>query len=128
MPTTLAQERSAFALERVRNLQGDRKKFGTFAQGLPAMVKQNGFGQTLAFLLHKGTDKEGRLDNSKEHTQTFRILAAWLQNRGILTDTAPAAVMQQLSRMSQQDYLRAQEEALAVWEWVKRYANAGIFG
>lgn len=73
-------------------------------------------------------DKEGRLDNSKEHTQTFRILTAWLQNRQILNDTAPAAVMQQLSRMSQQDYLRAQEEALAVWEWVKRYANAGIFG
>lgn len=128
MPNTLAQQRSDFALERVRNLLGDRKKFATFAQGLPAMVKQNGFGQTLAFCLHKGTDKDGRLDNSKEHTQAFHILAAWLQNRQILNDTAPAAVMQQLSRMSQQDYLRAQEEALALWEWVKRYANAGIFG
>lgn len=127
MPSTLAQERSRFALEKVRALQGDRKKFGTFAQGLPAMVKQNGFGQTLAFLLHKGTDREGRLDNSKEHTQAFRILAAWLQNRGILPDVAPRAVMARLSEMSQQDYLRAQEEALAVWEWVKRYANAGIF-
>jgi hypothetical protein len=35
--------------------------------------------------------------------------------------------MAQLSQMDQQEYLRAQEEALALWEWVKRYANAGIF-
>lgn len=127
MPNTLAQERSRFALEKVKNLRDDRKKFGTFAQGLPAMVKQNGFGQTLAFLLHKGTDEQGNLDHSKEHTQAFEILAAWLEKRQILADTAPAAVMASLSQMSQQDYLRAQEEALALWEWVKRYANAGIF-
>ena len=127
MTNTLAQKRSSFALDRVKNLQGDRSKFGTFAQGLPAMVLQNGFGQTLAFLLNKGTDKKGRLDKQKEHTQAFRIITAWLDKRGLLTDTRPEKVMQQLSEMSQPDYLQAQEEALAFWEWVKRYANAGIF-
>ncbi len=127
MANTLAQKRSAFALQRVRELSGDRKKFGTFSQGLPAMILQNGFGHTLAFLLNKGTDKQGRLDNTKEHTQAFRILVAWLRGQNILSGEAPDQVMAQLSEMPQQEYLRAQEEALALWEWVKRYANAGIF-
>ncbi|MCL6622791.1 MAG: type III-B CRISPR module-associated protein Cmr5 [Syntrophobacterales bacterium] len=127
MPNTLAQQRSAFALEKVKNLRGDRKKFGTFSQGLPARIKQNGFGQTLAFLLNKGTDKQGQPDDAKEHTQAFRIIAEWLKQRNILTQTEPVALMAELSRMDQQEYLRAQEEALALWEWVKRYANAGLF-
>ena len=34
--------------------------------------------------------------------------------------------IKELSEMDQQKYLTAQKETLALLEWVKRYANAGL--
>ncbi len=130
--STLAQERSAFALERVQNLRSsDRTAFAKLVAGLPAMILQNGFGLTLAFLLSKGTDKTGRFVSEKDkdyrHLEAFDIMMAWLQRRRYLTPADRGATVVAISRLAQQDYLLAQEEALALLEWVKRYAGAGLF-
>lgn len=128
MNRTLAQERSAFALEGVRNLKGDREKFAKFAAGLPAMILQNGFGQAMAFLLAKGTDKKGQRQPNDKHTEAFDIVARWLKEREIVTKAVPAEIMKELSSMEQSNYLEAQREALVLLEWVKRYADARLFG
>jgi len=118
---TLAQKRSAFALDGLRDLGLNADKmdnFATFTAGLPAMVLQNGFGLTLAFLLAKGKN---------EHMQAFLLIWEWLSDLGLLNATKKEEVLTSLAMMSQQDYLQAQAEALALLEWVKRYANAGLF-
>ncbi|MFH0824778.1 MAG: type III-B CRISPR module-associated protein Cmr5 [Pseudomonadota bacterium] len=127
MSRTLAQERSSFALKEVGKInQAGGDKFAKLTAGLPAMVLQNGFGQALAFLLAKGT-KDGRPRPGDRHLLVFDIIAAWLKQQRIIVDAAPSKAMGELSKMNQKDYLRAQDEALAVLEWVKRYAGAGLF-
>jgi CRISPR-associated protein Cmr5 len=121
MNTTLAQERSLFALEELKKI-GKVEKFDKLASSLPAMILQNGFGQALAFLLAKGSTGK-----NPHHGLAFDIVALWLKKRGIITKAAMNEVMQEISSLPQGDYLRAQEETLAILEWLKRYANAGLF-
>jgi len=126
MSRSLAQQRSAFALEQVGQPKGDRNSFGKLVSGLPAMILQNGFGQTLAFLLAKGTG-DGKIKEGDKHIEAFDIMQSWLVERGILKAANRRSTLKTVSEISQADYLHAQEEALALLEWVKRYANAGIF-
>lgn len=127
MSNTLAQQRSAFALEQVKEFTGDRDKFAKLVSGLPAMILQNGFGQALAFLLAKVTDKNGKILSSDKHILAFDSVIRWLKERHILSNAERSQAMKDLSNMPQPDYLRAQDEAMAVLEWLKRYANAGLF-
>jgi CRISPR-associated protein Cmr5 len=139
MGNTIAQERSAFALQEIYNLKrlleenghganvGKTKdEFAKLASGLPAMILQNGFGQALAYLLAKGSDKNQFKPNDK-HIHAFNIVARWLEKRGILGSAEPDRVVSLLAEADQSKYLRGQEEALKVLEWVKRYANSGLF-
>ncbi|HAY23164.1 MAG TPA: type III-B CRISPR module-associated protein Cmr5 [Desulfobacterales bacterium] len=120
MSRTLAQERSAFALVEVSQIRSETKKeFLSLVQGLPAMILQNGFGQALSFLLAK---------NNQQHRDAFRIIARWLEKRGILTTTENVQVMNSISNFDQQLYLQSQRETLALLEWVKRYAKAFFEG
>ena len=127
MDNTIAQIRSAFALEQIQSLGGDRKEFANLVKGLPAMILQNGFGHTLAFLLAKGTDKKGNFIQTDKHIQAFDIIAKWLNRRQIVVDIKAEKVLKEVSTMPQSNYLMAQTEALEILEWVKRYANAGLF-
>lgn len=126
MSTTLAQDRSAFALKSVKDLRGDRDKFAKFVSGMPAMILQNGLGQAMSFMLAKGT-KDGRFQPADRHIEAFDMIAEWLKKREILASTEKERVVASLSQMNQSGYLQAQNEALALLEWVKRYANAGLF-
>lgn len=129
MNTTLAQKRSAYALDQVIQLESQGiPKFDKLASSLPAMILQNGFGQTLAFLLSKAT-KNSKLDTRTPHFQAFKIITQWHVNQGKLSkNDPPQAAMTVISEMPQSEYLRLQEETLALLEWVKRYANADLFG
>ncbi len=121
MSRTLGQQRAAYCLERLENLTCSRADFKSFSAGLPAMILQNGFGQTLAFLLAKGKDKQDK------HLAAFNIITGWLLKRNFLADPKPAQVLTEISQMPQTTYLHAQKETLAMLEWLKRYANAELF-
>jgi CRISPR-associated protein Cmr5 len=123
MSTTKAQQRSAFALEELQSLSCsrenfDREKFAKFSAGLPSMILQNGLGQTLAFLLGKG---------KIEHLDGFSIIKNWLYSEKILSTNADRPAVYEISQLNQQDYLKAQSEALKMLEWLKRYANSNLF-
>ncbi len=119
MSKTLGQQRAAYCLEKLEKITCSRKEFKPLSAGLPAMILQNGFGQTLAFLQAKGKDK---------HVAAFQIIAGWLIDRTLLTDDdRPAGILKQISELEQTKYLHAQKETLAMLEWLKRYANASLF-
>lgn len=116
---TIAQKRSAFALNELKKVpKTDQEKFKKLSAGLPAMILQNGLGQSLAFLLAKGKN---------EHIAAFDMISAWLKKQKVITDCSHNHAMAELSAISQENYLHGQEEALKVLEWIKRYANAEIF-
>lgn len=126
MGNTIAQQRSNFALQKIKEIPAN-KEFATLAAGLPAMILQNGFAQSLAFLVSKSTDKNGRQDKQKCHYQAFAVMVAWLKERNLLSAETPSQAIEAISSMSQSEYLRSQEETLKVLEWVKRYANSALF-
>ncbi len=131
---TLAQQRAEFALNRVLQSMGrvtDKEKFASFVAGAPAMILQNGFGQTLAFWLAKGTKDDRIIDNDK-HVILFDVVKDWLslKEKDIRNNFASSrervGLMREISEMPQNQYLSAQSETLSLLEWVKRFANADL--
>lgn len=118
----LSQRRAAFALQYLgrvpRNLQ---ERFSEKVKGAPAMILQNGLGAALAFMLGKD-----------DHKEVAHAVFAWLRDVGLLADPGGSAnagnLISRMSSLSLSDYLRAQREALEVQAWLKRYADAGLFG
>lgn len=124
MPTTKEQQRSAFALQRIIDFgnTGVPKGDASFIVGTPTMILSNGIAQTLAFLLSKQKPAE-----VVKEVKVFRILKAWLaQEIPILGPNNPddRTFLSRFSALEQNDYLRAQQEALALLQWLKRYARA----
>lgn len=117
---TLGQKRAEFALDRVIGLPHSLKKdFKSFSAGAPATILQNGFGQTLAFWLSK---------NDAKHAALFEMIREWLVKNSFIQVPTGGNVdfIKALSHTNQREYLTAQKEALALLEWVKRYANAEL--
>ena len=114
---TLGQKRAEFALNKVMELkEKNLSKFKPFSAGAPSMILQNGFGQALAFWASKG---------KAEHQAMLNIVSGWLcDNVHLVQSTETPAFLRELSTMDQRRYFEAQQETLAVLEWVKRYANA----
>ena len=123
MNQTLGQQRAAFCLEQLADIECSRKEFKSFSAGLPSLILQNGFGQALAFLVSKGKDKIGG-----KHLTALGIIGRWLKKQNIIdSDQTNKNILLQISRLEQSQYLYAQQETLAMLEWLKRYANAELF-
>lgn len=116
---TLGQKRAEFALDKVVAIHLDKKeKFKPFSSGAPSMILQNGFGQALAFWISK-KDKDERI-------AMFNIVKEWLCQNNLATGQSKTDFIRNIAQMDQKKYLTAQKETLALLEWVKRYANAGL--
>lgn len=130
---TKEQQRSAFALKKVEEvfqIPVD-EKVANFVVGVPTIVLTNGLGQAMAFLLSKhkepnANDTEEKRKDKLKYRNTFDIIRCWFnqqENIG-LNETDRFQFLQQLANLDQKTYLRAQQEALALLQWLKRYARA----
>ena len=126
MPRTLGQERAEFALNRViafknahSNEQTKRKELKSLSASLPAMILQNGLGHTLSFLYSKGKD---------HHIELLNAIVEWLtENFNDFNNYGNVqGFIRRLTQVDQRVYLSAQQEALKMLEWYKRYANSGF--
>lgn len=114
---TLGQERSEYALDKVLGAI-NIDKFDSFAAGAPTQILQNGFGQALAFWASKS-------EKDVKFNKILSIVKEWLESKNFVSRSDDfSGFIMNISRLSQQDYLAAQKEALALLEWVKRYAKA----
>lgn len=131
---TMAQKRAEFALKRVLDITAPEKKaeFKKFVNGAPSMILQNGFGQSLAFCLAKGTNKDNVFVENDKHIVLFKMVVGWLSlhegdiRNEFATQTDKRLFIEELIAMDQQQYLTAQNETMAFLEWVKRFASAGL--
>ena len=127
---TLAQRRARHALDCIRIHEkagvGSYKNYVSYVEALPATILMNGLGQACAALLAKA---EGKLD--KPHGLLYADLQSWL------CGPDPAApyptpqnqaredcLMKAITTCDQNQYLRAQVEALAFLVWLKKFAGA----
>jgi len=117
---TLEQERAKHAWECV---QGTKEKpfasdYRSIALKAPSLILTNGLGQTLAFLKAKG---KGEPEN--EHEVLYQHLEGWLQKQlGINSNFLSWLV----NTATSQQYRLATMEALALLQWLKRFAEAEL--
>lgn len=114
------QKRSDFALNQIRN-KTISEDFANFIVGTPTMILQNGFGQTMAFLLSKC---KGVFDENNKYFFTYQSIARWCERENDSIPSSPVDFFQAVSVLTQSEYLTLQEEALKMLQWLKRYARA----
>ncbi len=114
--TTKEQQRAKFALDKINSLGKIDSETANFFVGLPTMLLTNGLGQTLAFLLSK-KGKDNKYGN--KYITAFEAIREHLKG-----DKDNLKFLGNFNSMNQKDYLENQKEALAVANWLKRYARA----
>ena len=116
---TKEQKRSAFALEQITMVfkgQVDEKT-SNFIVGVPTMILSNGLAQTMAFLSSKKKDQKCK--------DTFDVIKTWLiKEFPSLGKKSEMDFLLSFSSLDQGQYLKAQQEALAMLQWLKRYVRA----
>ena len=121
-PLSLDQRRARHALHRIKQRQNAERPsdYLSYAKALPASIQQNGLGQALATLL--AAAKGNRQD---PHHLLFEDVQDWLCGND---DDAPFRNARDLfagiTENEQQHYLRAQGEAQAYLNWLKKFAAA----
>lgn len=115
---TLSQRRAAFALNGVRSVAGTEfaGDFRSYAASLPPMIQMNGFGQALAFCRSK---------NDQAYQALYQLVSDWLTREGQPYERHQDA-LEGITLEGMSAYRLAQTEALALLEWVKRFAAAYI--
>lgn len=119
----LSQKRAEHALSEIQRQKeklGEKEQdsLAKLAASAPAMILQNGLGQTFAFFLAKG---------KSQHMNLFESIQSWLAeyaNNRPLIQLGKERFLEHLHVMKVEDYLLWQREALAYLEWLKRYAAA----
>jgi CRISPR-associated protein Cmr5 len=119
---TLSQKRAQYAFECVNPLKGIvLEKYLTIVRSLPSMVRINGLGQTIAFLMSK-----------KEHELLVKHLTVWLCEEmtspvysKVTTNESPKTKL--LQRLVSSNALSQQRATIEIEElsvWLKRFAES----
>ena len=125
MSQTLEQKRAQYAhgfiTQGCENV--DRDKLLTLIRKTPTMIIQNGLGQSLAFLLADAGDN--RLEASY---QLYHFMQIWLCEKGrpARVYTGEGDLIDQLIQNSRSEYAQAQHEILAMFNWLKKFADAWL--
>ena len=122
---TLGQKRAAHALDAVKKLVNQKNygNFGSYVQRLPATIVMNGLGQAMASEL--AAARSGTNDDERAHKVLFKLVESWLQKSNAYPEID---LMIAIVKGSQEDYVRAQAEALAYLDWLKKFSQAYLNG
>ena len=120
---SMDQERAEFALKKIQAIlggtdQSHKAEVRRYLNNLPALIRMNGLGQALAFFRMKG---EGTA-----HASIYLMVGAWLCDAGskgrIFSESAD--VLSGITQSDMAHYMAAQNEGLALLQWLKKFAVA----
>ncbi len=120
-----AQKRAAHALAKVKELTdgNDYGNYRSYVRALPARIIMNGLGQALA--MEKAGAHAKNADIRAGHEKLFEHVQDWLLNGW---ENSPyqgkSDLISAITQGKESDYIRAQGEAMAYVEWLKRFAVA----
>lgn len=134
MMQTIQQQRAAFALAAVESVNdrikaiaegNDRDKikaseYKSYASGFPAMIQMNGLGQAAAFFRSKGGGNDSK---AHAYQELYDTLCNWLKKPGQPYQRHDD-LLHGITHENMQTYMLAQAEALALLDWVKKFAKA----
>ncbi|MBI4497300.1 MAG: type III-B CRISPR module-associated protein Cmr5 [Chloroflexi bacterium] len=126
---TLEQQRALYALQTVQRHAQDKyaSQYGTLVRSLPSMVLQNGLGQALAYLL---AATGGKGVQAQAARALYEELQDWLgpvshqSERPDQVYREGTDLMAALMAGSRAEYQQAQQTALALLGWMRKFADA----
>lgn len=124
MPGTikdLARRRAEFAFEQVKEVVGKdwSKEFKSHVKDVPMMIKTNGFAATFAFVFSK-SDKN-------DYKKIAKITELWLVNeQKIFSLSDNEDFYEKLIQLEPGEYRKSIKETLALFTWLKRFADGLI--
>jgi CRISPR-associated protein Cmr5 len=121
MESTIQQKRAKFALEQIQALPAKLKlneqvEFIAYANSLPAMIHMHGLGQAMAFCKLKGKERAS-------YGQLYQLVSGWLCSAKQPFEGKEEALIG-ITQSDMAQYQLAQEEALVLMSWVKKFAKA----
>lgn len=119
---TMDQQRAEFALNAIEGFSKRDKarqaELQRYLTQLPAMIRMNGLGQALAFYRSKGAETS--------HADISRLIGQWLceSGAGQVFTGGEKDVLRAMTSADMFHYMAAQNESLALLEWLKKFATA----
>jgi CRISPR-associated protein Cmr5 len=123
----LAQRRAAHALACIEQLQHGNVDYGnykSYAKALPANILMSGLGQAMATVRSRVGKRDG-------YQQLYDHLEDWLCGndadapyRNFQAPRNGNSLLHAITQRDQDTYIRAQAEALAYLEWLRKFAEA----
>ncbi len=135
MTQSLAQIRANDALEKIKKIEGKNhsweSNYLSYVKALPANIIVSGLGQALA-MVKAGANKKG--DVRDGNAKLYDHMNAWLSNHGNKgwqhspyysnNPNQNWDVLTSITRKNEDEYIRAQAEAMEYLEWLKKFAVA----
>lgn len=118
----LEQNRANFAFECAKSA-GSNKEYKQWAKKVPMMIKTNGLGATLAFLFSKGSTQKQLLVDLEKWFRSDEKCKQLID----LTDKSYDLVGK-ITEIEMPAYRALTIEAIAFFNWVKRFADGLIEG
>lgn len=123
MSQTLAQRRAASALANIEGLRRQGKesygRYKSYVKALPANILMGGLGQAVATV-------RSRQDKQRGYRELYEHLSSWLcgPDEDAPYRGHPGGLLKAIVERDQDDYVRAQAEAMAYLEWLRKFAEA----
>lgn len=98
-----------------------RKEYKSYVKKIPAMIQVNGFGQTMAFCLAK----------KRSYLAIYKQIEKWIrqQHVGLIKRYDPQGnkkIIELIVTMNSSDYRIVTNEAMALLNWMRRFAEGLI--
>jgi CRISPR-associated protein Cmr5 len=123
---TLDQRRAADALKKIQRLEEEGSEtygnYKSYVKALPANILMSGLGQAVATVRSR-RDRKG-------YPQLYGHLSTWLcgDDENAPYRNHPGGLIQAIVDNDQDHYTRAQAEAMAYLEWLRKFAEAFLVG
>jgi len=109
---TLENNRAKFAFGMVRNVTQNKSEYKSWSKKIPVLIKTNGLGQTLAFM--KSRDK-GETNLMLKQIHEWLVLKNELKKEDDL--------IKKITEIDSTVYRRWSREIIALFNWVRRFAD-----
>ncbi|AOQ22951.1 hypothetical protein MTAT_24130 [Moorella thermoacetica] len=105
-------------------LANHSREYKSYVKKIPALIKTNGLGATVAFIAAK------KKDNPRKKEYAYQViynqLMGWLVQKGLVE--GDKELVEQIISLNSPIYRQVTMEVLALFKWMGRFAEALIAG
>ncbi len=132
----IEQGRARYAFQCASNAKANlkvAKEYKSYVKKIPMMIKTNGLGATFAFIFSKGVSG-GTISTEKSYGLIYKQVADWMlekeYDRTFLMQGSGNAIefAHRITQLNSVQYRAATMEVLALFAWIRRYAEGLITG